>query len=149
MIQNNTNESICRACGGACCKSYPGTAWPEQFGPDILSGLRKALASGEWEIDWWEGVLDGIDSPNFIRPAVKIDDRNTEAKLRRGLRRGECVFLSDEGCKLSWEERPSMCKALVPNASMVCDDVGEYTKEAGARAWIPFQDLIEEAASLI
>lgn len=145
-MKNNEKTSMCRECGGSCCKSYPGTAWPSDFEPDILDGLKKALSSGLWEIDWWEGIIDGVDSPNFIRPAVKIDDRNTEVMLRRGLWSGVCIFLGDGGCNLSWEQRPTMCKALVPNFPGACDTGEEFNKKAGAKAWIPYQDLIEKAA---
>lgn len=152
QIEKNEKASLCRQCKGQCCKAYPGAAWPLDFGHDVEAGLVEALASGNWEIDWWEGYLDGVSCPYFVRPAVKIDDRNFDKRLRRGLWTGECIFLGPQGCSLSWEKRPTQCKALKPgkvDGEFSCDYVGAYEKEDCARAWIPYQETIERAAAKV
>jgi hypothetical protein len=148
----NENASMCGTCGGQSCKAYPGLAWPDDFWKDIESGLYEALSSGNWEIDWWEGYLDGVSCLYFIRPAVKIDDRNRDKCLRRGLWTGECIFLGKQGCSLIWDKRPTQCKALKPgmkDGKPECDYVGDYDKDDCDKAWVSYKETIERVAAKI
>jgi len=80
------NAAACAACGGACCKNYPGHAGPEDF-PD-LGRLEALLVAGRWTLDEWIGdplwkVLSrrrrrhGTPAPRYVarvllpRPAIR------------------------------------------------------------------------------
>ena len=64
-------------------------------------------------------------------------------------RHAPCVFLSDHGCTLNPNARPSQCLDLVPamkDKRYHCDHVEGGSKKEYARAWRPYQKEILEAA---
>ena len=93
----------------------------------------KMLRSNRYQIDWWEAE----ESLYFLRPTV-LNDIGEVFSPTWG---GRCVFLTDNGCKLSWEDRPYGCKALVPNASGKCKS--SYGKFQCAKEWEACKELID------
>lgn len=131
---------VCAECGGACCKRMSGGTFPEDFGPDVEKNLREAFAAGSWSIDWWDGELNGAVAPLFVRP------RHKDAPVVDGSWGGECIFLEEDGCSLSPEDRPTTCRELEPKRNEDCVshlDIGN-AKEASVTAWMPYQDLLRE-----
>lgn len=149
------NESFCAQCKGVCCKMYPGTTMPEDWGAPreevMKERLDEAFASGRWTIDWW-----GTDP----RPA---ESRTNPPELKRayfvrpatigyeGVRyhtdsQGRCTFLDDAvGCTLTEDERPTQCRMLVPAAKFPdeCGYQGKpYSKYDCAVAWLPYQHIL-------
>jgi len=144
------NDKLCSACGGKCCKRQPGAAFPCDFGqPFDLSKLDKALKSGLWAVDWWEGPLPGYDDGDhpqafFVRPAIK----GAENKLFHASWGGECVFLTDKGCILSPEERPLNCKLTEPKEDG-CILHKIEGKDDAAKAWLPYNDYFQLLTEMI
>ncbi len=122
------NAAACAACGGACCKNYPGHAGPEDF-PD-LGRLEALLVAGRWTLDEWIGdplwkVLSrrrrrhGTPAPRYVarvllpRPAI----RGHEGKPYHapGACRTGCTFHSAAGCELTFAARPEQCRVLPPD----------------------------------
>jgi len=149
MKQGYLPTEMCTQCGGLCCKSYPGTAWPEDVlvltnQNDLEIGLHELLSNGKWAIDWWEG--DPREDKNtlykcyFLRPATK--DCNKIFDPAWG---GECVFLSPSGCLLSDTKRPYQCRALKPKNTTTgeCRLSEEVDKRHGALAWLDHQETLE------
>jgi hypothetical protein len=145
------NEKLCAKCRGKCCKAAPGVCYPEDFGlPEDFSKLDAALKSGKYAIDWWfgdarycndetnEDHIDKLNRTYFVRPATK----NKIGILYDRSWGGECVFLNDNGCALSEDERPLNCKKLEPKKDGKCflhDNVG---RQNAAIAWIAYQDRL-------
>ena len=146
-----TGKAACEACKGACCKTYPGSTLPSQWGggdePD-WDLVEQALLSGEWSIDWWDSYPDP-DNHYYIRPARtkhRVFDGNTMDS--------PCNFLTDEGCKLSESERPAECLSLSPQIS-VYDSIGEILRECYhtdpeadgrsviSQAWLEHSEMLE------
>jgi Fe-S-cluster containining protein len=135
------NPEVCKVCGGKCCKTYPGPATPEDFGaPDIeklRKNLFKALSSGRWTVDW----VKQEEGLYFVRPTVKgfegsvFDHRYT----------GECTFLTETGCKLSFENRHESCRMLIPKIDERCDSQG-YTRAVVAQRWKEYYDILIDVA---
>jgi len=67
-ILNNEKADICTPCGGKCCKTYAGIAWPEDFGATLKEELIKRLKSGKWTLDSWNAT-SAIPFTYFPRPA--------------------------------------------------------------------------------
>jgi hypothetical protein len=133
--------NFCASCG-KCCKSLPGAHLPNDFGIDLVEGVRSALATGRYAIDWWEGdVIDGGDlsSVMFIRPATK----GKEGTVFDPSWGGECTFLTTSGCSLPREKMPSECKALRPMAHEHGECPSELDKKSVALAWRPYQSLLQ------
>jgi Fe-S-cluster containining protein len=149
-VLNNENK-VCGPCGGKCCKRMPGSALPSDFGHDVGTALLDALLSKRWAIDWWEGDPRGgkneLDVAYFLRPATK----GREGCLHDASWGGECTFLTQTGCSLTFERRPSECRGLVPNevAPGNCTSDPATTKQQVAIAWIPYDALIREVADMI
>lgn len=138
------DKEICRSCGGKCCKALPGSLVPRDIGEVTVPALVELFNTGLYSIDWWEGdpreEKDEIDQAYFIRPRIK-----GTRKLFDGAWGGECIFLTDAGCKFQLKDRPSQCRTLKPTEGERC--VGAHGKNYYAILWLPYTDLILEAAS--
>lgn len=145
---------MCAACGGQCCRGFPGLDGPERFlaAPDPAGALGRALASGDWVLLTHVGVpwVNGVEPPEedkrrvlrYPRPAT-LDERASGGVAGDGLSTSPCVFLGDAGCTLAFEARPRMCQSLEPSADGECPC--EWDRRAAALAWLPWQGLIAEA----
>jgi Fe-S-cluster containining protein len=134
-IEGNFDAARCAACGGACCKSLPGAAFPEDF--PTAESVQEALATGRWALDWWEGDPreghDELTEAYFLRPATK----GKEGVVRDPSWGGECTFLTPKGCELPAERRPRECRMLTPRPKGVdCMGDGTAGKRAAAVAWL-------------
>lgn len=57
-IQDNSAPSVCGTCHNSCCARMPGICHPGEFGEteeEVEKSLYKALRSGKYEVDYWEG----------------------------------------------------------------------------------------------
>lgn len=150
IVLNNENPAICAPCGGQCCKHMPGAASPEDFGaPDreaMRDRLRTAFDSGLWAIDWWEGdprddrtreVLDKTVESYYPRPRVVGVDHVYDPSYG-----GQCVLLVNDRCSLVFDQRPVICRELVPKRGRCTAEIED--KQRIAVAWIPYHDLLSE-----
>lgn len=153
IITFDTQDSTaCAACGGACCKSMPGGTHPDDWGAPntsiMFDRLVVALSSGLWSIDWWEGDPRGLEEGDagyvsqglYVRPATKGD----EGRTFHASWGGECTFLTPAGCTLAHDARPLECRALEPKYPMRCEQ--HHGKNLTATAWIPYHDILLDAA---
>lgn len=140
------NIELCKKCGGECCKRIPGIYYPEDFGKtkeEIFNNLKKAFEEGYTAIDWWDNYEDenGYEfDAYFIRPKTK----NKLNVIRDPSWGGECIFLTDNGCKLKYENRPTVCRMLEPNIEGKCKN-HSLSKLKIVGRWLPYNDIIEEA----
>lgn len=108
------SQSQCSKCGGQCCKRIPGNCVPEDIrrlfpAETLRESVIKALKTGKFSIDWWEA-----DKPlYYIRPSTVTG----AGKVYDGSWGGQCVFLSETGCRLG-DNRPMNCKMLKPRTSI-------------------------------
>lgn len=145
MKKNFLNINICKKCSGKCCKSMPGSAYPEDFKEPLLESLIEAFNSENWAIDWWEGDLtnkNDLEKAYYIRPRTKDNKDLFDPSWG-----GECIFLNEKGCTLEPEERPQSCRLLEPRGNGSCILHGE-SKRGAAVAWLPFTTVILEAAKI-
>lgn len=147
-IANNENKLLCNNCG-SCCKKYAGIVFPEQL-PDINAVVLASKLKEGYCFDRYYTILD--DDTNFqeaqdefvyfMRPQHKGKENR---KSDDGLWGGECVFLTDTGCKLTFDERPRQCQILVPSQNRICSlGIPGYRKRDAALAWLPYQNVIRK-----
>ena len=144
--KNYLDIDICKKCGGRCCKSMPGSAYPEDFKKPLSESLLSAFKSRNWAIDWWDGDPtdeDILEKAYYIRPRTK--DNNNLFAATWG---GECIFLDKKGCILGPEKRPQSCRLLEPKENKSCVSHGG-SKQGSAIAWLPYTNIILEIARLI
>ena len=126
--------SICQKCKGQCCKSIPGSCYPKDFGYN-QERILTALKSGLYNIDSWEGALDGeynfYNRFYYIRPAIK----NYKGSIYHPSWGGECIFLTSKGCKLLANKRPTECGLLEPKENTSCISHNRAGKDESARQW--------------
>jgi len=150
VVDSYERPDMCTPCAGNCCRQMPGSAMPHDFGDspeEILAGLTAKLKTGRWAIDWWEGDPRDEGDQDFsrsyyVRPAVRDGGRG----LFDPSYGGPCTFHGAGGCEI-FDERPSGCRGLdpVPGPPIGCT-VQHSSKQDCAIAWLPFHDLILEAA---
>lgn len=144
---------ICRICpsiqrvyrGKNCCSSMPGTCHPDNFNKPLSESVRKALLTGKYSIDWWEGDARGLDALSrtlYVRPAT----REGVGKIYDASWGGECCFLTQDGCALDYSERPRGCVSLKPD--IFAQRCPGDTKREGALYWINHQEFLLSFESL-
>lgn len=148
MIKNNENKSICFGCG-QCCKSLPGIVSPSDLKEVTVESLTDLFESG-YQFDYWEGNLTGNPEHDditffYLRPQTK----NSVNKIVDASWGGECVFLNDDGCSKSFEERPSQCRALTPSKDGNCYLDKKYEKKIMIEEWLPYNEIIIETIDKI
>lgn len=144
--KNYLDIDICKKCGGRCCKSMPGSTYPEDFEKPLLENLVEAFKSGNWAIDWWEGDptnKNNLEKAYYIRPRTKGDNDLFDPSYG-----GECIFLNEKGCTLKSEERPQSCRLLEPKEDGACILHGK-SKRGAAIAWLSFTTVILKAAKIV
>jgi Fe-S-cluster containining protein len=150
----NERRDLCAECGGQCCRTRPGLEAPERFlsAPEPAAALAEALASGDWVLAEHVGVpwVDGVEPPEaerrrlirYPRPATLAE--RAEGAPSDAL--APCTYLGAEGCRLAFEARPRMCRAVVPTPGFECE--GDWGRLEAALAWLPHQAWVERARAL-
>lgn len=132
-MENNENFKICSTCNGKCCKSHPCAVFPEDIKPLSKEKIREMINSN-YCINWWEG--DVIEEGNlsrvyYIMPRVKGDNRVIVNSWG-----GECTFfVNNKGCSLSWQDRPTGGKLLIPGVGSCTILGGKSDKFLACMAW--------------
>lgn len=139
------NSPVCAACGGKCCKFYPGITSPEDWGAPDKERMRKrikaALDSGRYELDEWYGDPTGEKTGDdwflvhMVRPSA-------HRRLGVGGDFERCGLLGPQGCYLPHADRPRQCRELEPGdpSGEHCGD--RYSKRQAAIDWMPYQDVL-------
>jgi len=133
----------CRECQGKCCKALPGSWYPEDIpGGPSLENIVAFVASRKACFDWWEGDprpgRDELSRGLFLRPRVVA----REDAVQDPSWGGKCAYLTVTGCSLSWDERPSGCRAVEPGDK--CVNHGG-NKGADACRWLECGAMLEDA----
>lgn len=143
------NQEICSSCGGLCCKARPGHIFPNELKSQISSELLTELIdSGIYAFGFWGDPPNSPDSNSsrlyFLRfkgiSSVNIIDNS---------RFSQCILLTENGCKRDYQERPDVCKALIPQSNYLCNfETDAFSVENCAIAWMPYQETIKKLLEL-
>ncbi len=143
-MQNDENKEVCSACGGVCCKSSGGLVYPNDFGEINLPRLIESLKSGYYAVDYFDDRTNEMSSGYYLRTRVVGVQR---AFHPNGL--GVCILLNETGCKLNYNNRPTGCKALIPNPPNCYYPNNEINVKSCAIAWQPYEQLVEQSFRII
>ena len=130
------NKEICMVCEGRCCKALPGGYHPDDIPSLSVDYIARQLRSGKWAVDCWDDDVNVY----FLRPATATGNKVMDKSWG-----GRCKSLSDRGCCLAHDDRPKMCRDLVPDAAGDCPGPSKY---AEAMWWINHQELLLESCNL-
>lgn len=134
-IANNENKKICSKCNRCCCKNSPCTYIPDDLKldeitiPELICKIEK---SGYLSIVWANGFL-------YMRPRRKEGPIIDFKIVGDGLQ--ECSLLTEKGCSLSFKERPTGGKALVPQEDGKC--YSTLSNNDFYKMWKPYQSLLK------
>jgi len=140
-MENNENTSLCSACG-ECCKRMPGIVHPNELEEITVESLSQMIKDG-YQFDYWEGNITGLPEHEeitayYLRPQTK----RSVGKVIDASWGGECVFLTETGCSKAFDQRPTQCRALKPEANGNCSYEKKYSKVEVIKDWLPYNDVI-------
>lgn len=138
-VENNESVEACKKCGGRCCKRNPGICHPRDF-EDNWENMVKAIECGKYTIDSWDDDW-GDNDIYYIRPTIK----GRVGEVPHYSYGGECIFLTNKGCELKFENRPLGCRMLkvrVEGDKIKCDQ--EWKNYDYAMQWISYQVKLRE-----
>ena len=131
IIEKTLNPEMCKKCGGKCCQQCGCSYFPEDFMDLSFEAIYKKISLNEVAIDSFKFLgspYNPLDEPIYYLRVAN----------RKG---GGCVFLTDTGCKLSYEERPAGGRLLVPFWSG-CYFL--FSEKEFIEKWIPYQKLLKD-----
>lgn len=132
------NLEICSKCKGFCCKRMGCHFSPDDFKDLTFESLKKEIDKGYISIDWWEG--NPFKDDRYIDKAYYLRIRNENADVVDPSWGGRCSLLTDEGCMLSYNERPKGGRLLIPNETDRCEI--RYSKLDSAKDWYKYNDVL-------
>lgn len=143
-ISKNVNSSVCAECGGACCKCCGCHFSPDDFEDTSFEGLKKEIEKGYISIDYVDGEM--IYSSNSVY-ILRIRNQNAPIVDTGFKRRTPCILLTETGCKLDYEHRPTGGKLLIPSTvSSFCHELAtchsKYDIEDCCYEWLPHKKVL-------
>lgn len=110
----NTNSELCKKCGGMCCKKCGCHFSPEDFKDTSFNTLKEEIQKGYISIDWVDGEMVLRDGGVYILRARNVGMPIVDVSHNRS----SCILWDEKnGCKLSYEERPTGGKLLIPKTA--------------------------------
>jgi hypothetical protein len=111
---------------------------------NLARALRKLFLTDQFAIDWWEGDPRvgeyEYDQGYYVRPKIV----GIQGLYHAGWG-GPCTFLSNVGCTLDEDKRPSTCLMLEPTPSHECILHGAGKRQC-AIDWLPYTQILKEIA---
>ena len=136
--EKTLNPDMCKKCGGKCCNQCGCAFLPEDL-QMCFSNLFEKIFSREITIDkleYLENAYNKLDKPVYYLRVANVNESCVEFN---GM--GKCIFLTENGCKLTYENRPAGGRLLVPFWSG-CYYL--YTNKEFIDKWIPYQKLLKD-----
>jgi len=121
----NCDYEKCKACGGKCCKRCGCFFSPDDFKDLSFEGVKKEIDKGYITIELIDGDLFCVNGFVYT-PRIRNVGDSVLCGLFDYVPRKSCMLLTENGCKLDYEHRPSGGKLLIPGK--VGKDVDCYTK---------------------
>lgn len=136
------NRELCAKCKGACCKTMGCHYSPSDFKDLSYEGLKKEIEKGYISIDYWEGnpFKDNRDIPRAYFLRIK----NKGCEIVDASFGGVCSLLTENGCKLTFNNRPKGGRDLIPAENGRCRSL--YSKQDCAIEWYKYNHVLTKLA---
>ena len=147
LLQEHECKDKCSKCKGQCCKSQSCPVFPTDLEKVDKESIINLIGKG-YCFDYWEGnPTDNIKYNGLIAYFIRPKHKNYEDRLIDATWGGECIFLTDEGCKLLESERPSGGKAVIPKEGFPnnCVVINGWNKKDCAVSWLEYHNIIKSA----
>lgn len=139
MEEGFLSDKICAQCQGRCCKTMGCSLAPQ----DMLDALQRSAVTS----DSLEGLLQqsgkyAIDSFQIRGKAFYYLRMRHKCFTFIGVdAMGECIALTEQGCSLSFEDRPKGGRMLEGRENGGC--IQHYTQEMMIAEWEPYQNILK------
>lgn len=139
-----TNKELCKKCGGACCKTCGCQFSPEDFKEVNFDSLYHEIEKGYIAFDVFDDAdWRGDTFVYYLR--VRNKGESLCDSLRPILRKKQgCILLTKRGCKLTYENRPTGGRNLLPiydhDHHLNCHQT--YDTVECAHEWLPYKELL-------
>ncbi len=147
-MTQTTNYDVCAICGGAWCKKCGCHFSPDDFKEISFEYLKTEIEKGYISIDYVDGEAASWPIGALI---LRIRNKNSPI-VDIGYRKDTpCILLTDTGCKLDYEQRPTGGKLLIPKfleinsyrtSKPVC--YSKYSINTCSREWRTYQEILVE-----
>lgn len=147
-ILKNVNTKICSECKGLCCKNCGCHFSPDDFEEISFEYLKKELEKGYISIDF-------VDEEFTIAPfgiyILRIRNQGAPIVDTFRMSNSPCILLSQTGCMLSYNKRPSGGKLLIPSnefsfylGEKIRNCMQTYPISDCCEEWKPYQKILKE-----
>lgn len=134
--------SICKECGGYCCKKSGCDYFVSDFNNFKLEYLEDRLKEGYISIIASLDISRTKDGKLCILPILSMRARNKGRDIIDLLSlKTTCMSLTDNGCKYSFDKRPSGGACLIPKRGEPCYSTVDRISEL--KKWIPYQKVLQ------
>lgn len=138
-MKNNENKEICSKCKGRCCKNMGCHYSPRDFEKIEFEYLKNRIEKENISIDWWDGDILSINEYSRV---YYLRCRNIDSEIVNPSWGGQCMNLTDNGCNLSFKDRPLGGKMVIPQESYNC--INEYSKEDCVKEWRAYHSVLDK-----
>ncbi|MBO5140161.1 MAG: hypothetical protein J6B68_06510 [Lachnospiraceae bacterium] len=133
------SDSICKTCGGNCCKTMGCSLSPE----DMHVALEGKEATTEVIEALLQDSMFAIDSFQMRDGAFYYLRMRHKCFTFIGVdAMGECIALTEIGCSLPFDKRPKGGRFLEGKEGHQCTQ--HYTQEMMVKDWEPYQNSLRE-----
>jgi len=139
----NPNTNLCKSCKGICCKQCGCYFSPYDFTDLSFEYLKNRLDIGYISIDNISSRFTGLRNDYLILRTRNKNRNIYDIDITRQTL--GCDLLTSEGCLLTYDERPSGGKLLIPKKYSTCES--EYTITDCALEWKQYQSVLLHLAS--
>lgn len=136
----NIDHSVCKKCGGKCCRNTGCYFSTRDFDEISYESLYSLLSKGYTSISPTSGALTGLENSLLL----KVRNVNDPIVIFDELEPSRCILLGENGCSLKDGERPYGGSSLIPMAEASC--IIGYTLREAVEEWAPYQNLLMKLA---
>ena len=134
---NNTNYECCKKCGGKCCKTCGCCISPDDFNHEIsFEFLKQEIKKGYISIEYIDHEDIHSDMGIYILRVRNLDSPIVDLHIGKH----QCILLRENGCKLTYAERPSGGKLLIPSKTEKC--YSKYGLVECCYEWSSYQEIL-------
>ena len=137
-MEKYVDYEMCKKCGGACCKQNGCVYAPTDFKSMDFSYLKEEIEKGKISISGQASSFAGGMWTYIPYLRAKNNDAEIVDLITKG---GPCANLTEKGCSLTEEERPTFGLLVKPTK---IGGPWKLENQEQALNWIDYSDVLEK-----
>lgn len=148
--EKNEDREMCKKCGGKCCLQAPCHFNPQDFETLSYKYLKKLLKEKQYisVLRLSSNVCQScfreiqVNDPYFYILRIRTNATGIAAIAREISKDDHCMMWTQNGCKLSYDERPMGARLLIPKKDTHCQQM--YGVDECFDDWKEHQDVLKK-----